>query len=141
MCIADGLLSYALHMTSISSRIVHHYLVFNRGISRHQPSLKIWLCHFMNCLCSRNVIQGIQSKNKFNTNEVFVKFKIYPKWKPCMSIPLCKFIVMLSNLFLKWPFKWVIGRGERSYLFSPTNWQGEDIVNVVSLVESSWGPL
>jgi len=40
-------------------------------------------------------IEGIQKRNKFNTNEVSGQFKMNPRRKVQMCIPLCYMISML----------------------------------------------
>jgi hypothetical protein len=40
-------------------------------------------------------IEGIQKRNKFNTNEVLEWFKMNPRRKVRMCIPLCYMIPML----------------------------------------------
>jgi hypothetical protein len=41
-----------------------------------------------------NIIQGIQSKNKFNTNEILEKFNIYPKTNSWMNLAFCRIMAM-----------------------------------------------
>ncbi len=80
-------------------------------------------------------------------NKILEKFKIYPKRKSQMNIPLCRFMAMLIvRLALKidvhrmeQAFQMGYSLGEKVFFVSPTNWQGEKVF--VYFVEASWGPL
>jgi hypothetical protein len=76
-----------------------------------------------------NLIQGIQNKNKVNTNEIIEKFKIYPKRKYWMNIPLCRlmampivrFVLKIHVLKMEQAFQMGYMQGEKMFFVSPTN--------------------
>jgi hypothetical protein len=120
-------------MPSFSCWMIHHYPVFNRGVTRHQLSLKIWLFHFMNCLCNQSQHHVRMSSRGFRakTSSTPTRF-----WRNSRSITSkncewtfhyagslpCQLLGMLLKLMCsKWNrlSKWVTGKGRRFYLFLP----------------------
>jgi hypothetical protein len=85
-------------ITNVFLEIVCHFvdvLLFMNPLSIQHLTFKFLelLLQPMPTSCE-NVIEGIQNKNNFNTNEILVKFKIYPKRKSRMNIPLCRLVGM-----------------------------------------------
>jgi hypothetical protein len=81
----------------------------------------------------------VQNQMKINTMEILEKYKITPKHKARIHVPLCRMVPMfivrptLEINILKMEHAFHMGYGEEYKVFylSPTNWKGDTRKNVI----------
>jgi hypothetical protein len=85
----------------------------------------------------------MQTQTKTNMGEILEKYKISPKWKARMAIPLCMMVPMLimklafkiDILKMKQAFHMGYKEGDKVFYLFPTSWKGEEDV---SLHNGTW---
>jgi hypothetical protein len=87
--------------------------------------------------------QTIQSQTKINKVKILEKYKIFPKRKVRMNIPLCCMVLVpivcstfkIYNLKMENVFQMGYKEGDKIFYLSLTNWKGEE--NSIDEDESS----
>jgi hypothetical protein len=89
-------------------------------------------------------IRAMQNQTKINIGEILDKYKISPKWKARMDVPLCRMVPMpimrhdlkIDILKIKHAFHMRYTERDMVFYLSLTNWKGEE--QDVSLHSGTW---